>query len=132
LQDSWEVKPDGTCAMLGKSCREYVFSQQGLIKSGGQDAPHYKVRVASSSSRRQSSVQQVCVQPAWLTKSRGQDAPHYKVGAASSISSSRRQSSVQQVCVQPAGAHQVGRPGRPALQGACCQQQQQQQQQKAR
>ncbi|WIA39746.1 hypothetical protein OEZ86_005805 [Tetradesmus obliquus] len=41
--DSWEVKPDGTCAMLGKSCREYVFSQQGLIKSGGQDAPHYKV-----------------------------------------------------------------------------------------
>jgi hypothetical protein len=45
LQDSWEVKPDGTCAMLGKSCREYVFSQQGLIKSGGQDAPHYKVQM---------------------------------------------------------------------------------------
>jgi hypothetical protein len=40
------VKPDGTCAMLGKSCREYVFSQQGLIKSGGQDAPHYKVGVS--------------------------------------------------------------------------------------
>jgi hypothetical protein len=50
LQDSWEVKPDGTCAMLGKSCREYVFSQQGLIKSAGQDAPHYKVRAAGSSS----------------------------------------------------------------------------------
>eukprot|EP00878_Enallax_costatus_P018731 GHUV01019736.1.p1 GENE.GHUV01019736.1~~GHUV01019736.1.p1 ORF type:complete len:354 (+),score=114.64 GHUV01019736.1:326-1387(+) len=41
---SLQVNQDGTYAMLGKSLRgQYVFSEQGLIKSGGQDAPEYKV-----------------------------------------------------------------------------------------
>lgn len=47
-QDSWEVKPDGNVAMLGRSLKgDYVFEQQGggLIRAAGNDAPHYKVRV---------------------------------------------------------------------------------------
>jgi serine/threonine protein kinase len=41
---SLQFNSDGTCAMLGRSLTgHYVFSDQGLIKSAGQDAPNYKV-----------------------------------------------------------------------------------------
>ncbi|KAF8058924.1 MKK3 [Scenedesmus sp. PABB004] len=43
--DAWQVGPDGSCAMLGRSLKgQYVFSADGLVKAGGQAAPHYKVR----------------------------------------------------------------------------------------